>query len=108
MKGLRILMMFFIVTLLATFAMGETNVNITLRETVNQNVTFAQYFNLVENQTYSLIEGEVEVNNPGTETVFDIYIRLSDVNEIIDGTFYWRSSSYREGYQVLYFYLANV
>lgn len=76
-----------------------TNVNITIEETVNQNVTFARDFFLVENRTFSLIEGVITVNNPDTETIFDIHIRLDNVTNLASDVVY---VSGREGFQVVY------
>ena len=59
-----------------------TNVNITFRETVFQNVTFAENFDLVENRTYSLISGNVTVENPSPENVFDIYLRIINTENL--------------------------
>jgi len=64
------------ILLVPAVAATGTNVNITFRETVFQNVTFAADFDLVENVTYSLIVGNVTIENPSPETVYDIYLRI--------------------------------
>jgi hypothetical protein len=63
-------------TLLPSVSATGTNLNITFRETVYQNVTFARDFDLVENRTFSLIVGNITIANPSPETVYDIYVRI--------------------------------
>lgn len=77
----------------------QTQLNISLQEVVNQNVTFAQEFFLTENRTYSLIEGTITVVNPSNDTVFDTAIRLRNISSL-DSNFVYASG--REGFQRVY------
>lgn len=93
-------------TLIILFALAttgaaalNTHVNITIEETVNQNVTFAENFDLVENTTYSLIEGVVTVRNPGTETINDIYVQFDNIENLATDFVH---SSGRDGFQTIY------
>ena len=82
-------------------ATDHTRVNITIQETVHQNVTFAENFDLVENRTYSLIEGVVTISNPGDETIHDIYVQFDNVENLATD-FVYRSGSGREGFQTIF------
>ncbi len=75
------------------------HLNVTFRETVHQNVTFAANFDLVENRTYSLIEGIVNITNPGTETVFDINLKVTNT-DYLSSNFLHRAG--RNGTQIIY------
>lgn len=59
------------------FALLPTRVNITMTETVSQNVTFAADFLLTENTEYCSIAGVLNVSNPSPDTVNDIYLNYS-------------------------------
>lgn len=82
-------------------ANNQTRVNITIQETVNQNVTFAENFDLVENRTYSFIEGVITVSNPGDESVEDISVRLDNIGNLATNINY-RSGTGREGFQTIF------
>ncbi len=73
-----------------------THLNVTLTETVYQNTTFAENFYLTESKKYCYSEGILNVTNPNTETVFDIYIRFTNI-ENLDTDFSLISG--RTGYQ---------
>ena len=94
------LFVFIALTGLAT-AHEHTRINITIQETVNQNVNFAENFDLVEERQYSLIEGVVTVTNPGDETVNDIYIQFENTENLATN-FEYRIGSGREGSQIIF------
>lgn len=75
------------------------HLNITFSETVYQNVTFAKDFLLVENRTYSLIEGVITIENPGAETVFDSYIKINNTENLVTNITY---ASGRFGTEIIY------
>lgn len=54
--------------------------NISLSETVYQNTTFAEEFDLVEYRSYCLIVGIVNVTNPSTNTISDIYLNFTQTD----------------------------
>jgi hypothetical protein len=72
-----------LILLAASASALNPHVNMTFSETVHQNVTFAKDFLLVENRTYSLIEGVFTVENPGTETVFDSYVKVINTENLV-------------------------
>jgi hypothetical protein len=74
---------------IATFALFsgfsyalDTRLNITMFESVTQNVTFAENFDLTENQQYCLINGILNVTNPSDEPIFDIYLELIQITKL--------------------------
>lgn len=54
-----------------------TRVNISMTETVSQNVTYAENFLLTENTDYCTIAGVLNVSNPSADTVNDIYLNYT-------------------------------
>lgn len=83
----------------SAFALSNL-INVSFGETVYQNVTYARYFDLVENRTYSLIVGEINVTNMHSDdSVFDIYVKLVNT-QYLQGNFLY--SSGRAGSQVIY------
>lgn len=81
------------------FVSAETVLDVTISEVVDQNVTFAENFNLVEEREYALIIGEVAIQNPSTITVYDADIRFDNVENLITDFIY---TSGRESFQVIY------
>ncbi len=77
----------------------NTRLNITIKETVNQNVTYAKNFNLVENRTYAVIEGVITFTNPGNETIYDINSRLNNVSNLATN---FVNTGGRPGYEVVF------
>ena len=67
-------------------AAQPNRLNITMAETVDQNVTYAENFDLEEETTYCLIRGVVNVTNPNNATVSDINLTFSNTIEM-DGNF---------------------
>ncbi|MCA9477943.1 MAG: hypothetical protein KC535_02235 [Nanoarchaeota archaeon] len=68
----------FMVLLLSSVGLAlPTRVNITMYETVYQNVTFAKDFYLTENTEYCTIAGILNVSNPSPDTVNDIYLNYT-------------------------------
>ena len=64
--------------LMASLAVAlPARVNITMSETVSQNVTFAENFDLVEVTDFCTIEGILNVSNPSPDTVNDIYLNYT-------------------------------
>lgn len=93
---------FFLVLLLSSIGSAAAlnpHLNVTFAETVYQNVTFAKDFLLVENRTYSLIEGVLTVDNPGTETVFDTYVKIINTDNLVTNLSY---TSGRNGSQIIF------
>ncbi len=99
-KNLFLFLALFIILAAPAVAL-DTHLNITLHETVYQNVTFAQDFDLEEEQQAILIEGVVTVQNPGPETVNDVNVRF-DTIENLATDFIHRASEGREGFQTIY------
>ncbi len=69
-----------VLTLLLTASLAAalpTRVNITMSETVSQNVTFAQNFLLAENTDYCTIAGVLNVSNPSPDAVNDVYLNYT-------------------------------
>ncbi len=100
----RIALMLFLAMFSLTTALAAPHVDVFIEETVNQNVTFAADFDLVEERTFSLIEGVITVTNPGDETVFDIYVILDEVASL-ETDFVNRGAApldQREGFQVIF------
>jgi hypothetical protein len=96
----RIVLAFTLLTILAGSASAyNAHLNVTFSETVHQNVTYARYFDLVENRTYSLIEGVLTVYNPGTETVFDTHIKVINTENLASN---FTQVSGRPGAQVIF------
>lgn len=58
-------------------AVRPTRLNITMTETVDQNVSFAKFFYLNETGEYCTITGIINVSNPSTDTVSDIYLNYT-------------------------------
>lgn len=85
--------------LAAAAVSADTHLNVSLYEVVYQNVTFAQNFSLIENQTYFTIEGFMNVSNPGTVNVFDIDIVLENTENLVTD-FIWNSG--RNGSQTVF------
>jgi len=71
----------------------DMRLNITMSETVDQNVTYARYFDLEENTTYCLIRGVVNVTNPSSNTVADVNLTFSNTNEM-SGNFSYMDGRY--------------
>jgi hypothetical protein len=85
--------------LAAPAAALNPHLNLTFSETVHENVTFAKDFLLEENRTYSLIEGVFTAENPGTETIFDIHIKVNHTQNLASN-FTWVSG--RPGSQIIF------
>ena len=79
---------------LSSSALAEfgTHVNITLRETMYQNTTFAENFTLTEWQKSCYSLGTVNVTNPNNETVYDIHIRLKNT-DLLSTNLTWDSDT---------------
>jgi len=60
-----------------------THMNVTISEIVYRNTTFAEYFDLSENTSYCIINGTLNITNPGQETVYDIYLQFSNTGSMI-------------------------
>lgn len=66
------------VLLVSSLALAlPTRVNITMSETVSQNVTFAKNFLLEEETEFCNIEGILNISNPSVDTVNDIYLNFT-------------------------------
>lgn len=71
----------FILSAGSSFAL-DTRLNITILESVTQNVTFAENFDLEENQEYCMINGVLNVSNPNSVAVSDISLVLIEVTKL--------------------------
>ncbi len=69
---------------------AATHLNISMSEIVYENITFAENFELVENHVSCVILGNLSVTNPHNETVFDIYIKFTNVDKMASD-FVWVS-----------------
>ena len=70
-----------VVLFLSSFAMAlPTRVNISMSETVSQNVTFAKDFLLTETTDFCMIEGVLNVSNPSVDTVNDVYLNFTFIH----------------------------
>ncbi len=72
----------------SAYAGYGTHLNVSMSEVVYQNVTFAKDFYLVENQTYCRIDGTLNITNPNTEAIYDIYISYRNVNRLTSDFLY--------------------
>ncbi|MGM5482542.1 MAG: hypothetical protein ACQESF_03700 [Nanobdellota archaeon] len=61
---------------------ANTHVNVTMEEIVFQNVTFAEDFDLTNQQKSCMVEGSINTTNPSEETVFDIYLLFRNVDKL--------------------------
>ncbi|MFW5991056.1 MAG: hypothetical protein ACOCQX_02395 [Candidatus Nanoarchaeia archaeon] len=61
----------------------DTRVNISTKEVVYNNITFAKDFYLEENNPHCEIHGTINITNPSSETVFDTYISFVNVDRLI-------------------------
>lgn len=82
MKPLRTILVFALLSLLAigVASAAQTRMNVSMTETVYQNVSYAKNFDLVESQDYCQIIGIVNVSNPGAEPIGDIYLNFSNTD----------------------------
>lgn len=76
-------MLFILLLAIGVASAAETRINITMTETVNQNITFAEDFILDESIKYCQIDGIVNVTNPNAETVADINLTFSNTDNMI-------------------------
>ncbi|MBN1275280.1 hypothetical protein JXA12_03230 [Candidatus Woesearchaeota archaeon] len=76
-RTIGVLALFLLVLGGAASAAQPTRLHINITETVNQNVTFAENFDLVSDTKSCLIIGKLNISNPGAETVSDIYLTFS-------------------------------
>ncbi|MBN2458502.1 hypothetical protein JXB31_05215 [Candidatus Woesearchaeota archaeon] len=70
------------VTLMSVSATG-TRLNITLKEVVYNNVTFAENFYETESNPYCRIDGTLNITNPENDTIFDIYLVFYNMERMI-------------------------
>lgn len=70
-----LLIMMFLVTFVSA---QDTRVNITISETVYENITFAEDFYLEEAQKFVLVDGKINISNPSNESVYDIYVDITN------------------------------
>ncbi|MFP4117345.1 MAG: hypothetical protein ACLFTR_00315 [Candidatus Woesearchaeota archaeon] len=71
-----------ILTIGTASAANDTYVNVTLAEMAHQNVTFAEFFDLEENVYDALIEGWLNVTNPSNETIYDLMLRIDNLDNL--------------------------
>ena len=83
MKPLKTIALFALFSLIlvgTASAAQQTRLNISVSETIYQNVTFAQNFDLTESQTFCRIIGLVNITNPGDQPIADIYLNFSNTD----------------------------
>jgi hypothetical protein len=68
------------------YADKETRLNVSMWEIVDQNVTFAKDFYLIEEREFCRISGYINVSNPSSDTVSDINIFFDNTDYIMPGT----------------------
>lgn len=74
-----------IVSMLAATAFAATYptyINITISETVHQNITFAKDFDLIESVEECRIIGMINITNPSAETVGDVYVNFTNTDQM--------------------------
>lgn len=72
-----------VVLITAAYAQ-DVRLNISFSEKIYENVSYAENFYLEEKQKFVLIEGLINVSNPSSETVHDIYLTLVNT-KTLDG-----------------------
>jgi hypothetical protein len=71
----------FLVCLVSASAVG-TRLNLTMKEVVYNNITFAVNFDEVEDNPFCKIDGTLNVTNPEADTIYDIYLTFYNVNRM--------------------------
>jgi len=71
-RGQKGLLFLAVLVSLAAFASGATHLNITMRELVYENTTFAENFTLIEDVKSCYTLGMLNITNPSPEPVYDI------------------------------------
>lgn len=86
--------------LLMSFASATQpqRLNITITETVYRNTTFANNFVLTETVASCIIEGDINVTNPSSDTVNDIYVNFSHTENMLTNM---TNSAGRAAYQIV-------
>jgi hypothetical protein len=75
-----------------------TYIDVHMTETVTQNVSFAKNFYLVKSVDFCRIVGIINVSNPSTETISDIYLNFSNTDDMKSNfTFVSGRGGYQEG-----------
>ncbi len=86
-KSSYILIFLLIINAFAVCAAG-THLNITMEEKIYKNTTFAEHFYLTTNVTSCVINGTLNITNPGQETISDIYLKFSNTDNMLSN-FTW-------------------
>jgi hypothetical protein len=73
----------------------ENRINLTITETVYQNVSFAKNFDLVNEQDFCMVEGVINTTNPSSDTIIGIYLVFDNIGGLTTNFTY---SSGRMGY----------
>ncbi|HDP73995.1 MAG TPA: hypothetical protein ENN46_03525 [Candidatus Woesearchaeota archaeon] len=68
------------------YADKDTRLNISMWEIVDQNVTYAKEFYLVEQREFCKISGYINISNPSADTVSDIELYFENTDHITNGT----------------------
>jgi len=71
----------FLVSILGVSAVG-TRLNVTMKEVVYNNVTFAENFYETEANPYCRIDGTLNITNPENDTISDIYLVFYNINRM--------------------------
>lgn len=71
----------FLVSVFSVSALS-TRLNVSITETVEQNVSFADQFTLTETTDFCTITGLLNVSNPSNDTVGDIYLSFSNTDNM--------------------------
>ncbi len=88
----RVFLLIMMVLLSSGVAAVGTHLNVTIREVVYRNTTFAESFFLTENVTVCYVNGTLNVTNPGSDTVFDISLQFSNTDSMLTN-FTWDAST---------------
>lgn len=83
---LLLISLIFIISAVGVHAQQPTRINVTMTETVNRNVTYAENFYLEERTSFCTIEGVLTVANPDgpeAETISEIYVHLGNIKNLM-------------------------
>lgn len=81
--AIMVLSLLLVILMAWSVSAAETRINITISETVDQNVSFAKNFYLTETQEYCTITGIVNITNPSSDTVSDIYLTFTNTGNML-------------------------
>ncbi|MFP4403056.1 MAG: hypothetical protein ACLFPJ_01750 [Candidatus Woesearchaeota archaeon] len=71
----------FLISLPFMFAY-ENRINLTITETVYQNVSYGKDYNYSNQQEYCMVEAVINTTNPSSDTVFDIVLAFDNIDRL--------------------------